>query len=90
MEYPQLIDPAAGRSYLNRNGRTYRCVRRIDSETAVMVRELDGWTLVAHRVRQYTDGTIEWDQSTDGHWPGGWPWVSPGPVFIQREGKHDD
>ena len=90
MEYPQLIDPVAGRNYLNHNGRTYRCVRRIDAETAVMVREPDGWTLIAHHIRQYTNGTIEWDHSTDGHWPGGRPWASPEPESIPKEDGHGD
>lgn len=72
-EYPVLIDPEAGKTYLNHNGSTYLCTRRIDAETAVMVRQSDGWTLVAHRTRQFEDGTIEWDHSTDGHWPGGHP-----------------
>lgn len=42
MEYPQLISPEAGRSYVNRNGCTYHCIQVMDAETAVMVRELDG------------------------------------------------
>ena len=90
MEYPKLITPEVGRTYLNRNGCTYHCIERIDAETAVMVRELDGWTLTAHRVRQYMDGRIEWDHSTDGHWPGGIPTASPGPISVRREGKHGD
>lgn len=73
MEYPQLTVPEAGKSYLNRNGNTYRCIQVMNAETAVFVRELDGWTLTAHRTRQYADGRIEWDHSTDGHWPGGVP-----------------
>lgn len=87
-EYPQLIDLETGKVYLNHNGSTYLCTRRIDAETAVMVRQSDGWTLVAHRTRQYKDGTIEWDHSTDGHWPGGRPKASPGPVTIRKEGGH--
>lgn len=84
MEYPQLIDPEAGKVYLNHNGCTYYCIKRIDAETAVMVQQSDSWTLVAHRIRQYTDGRIEWDHSTDGHWPGGGPTAKP--ETIREEG----
>jgi len=84
MEYPKLIDPEAGKTYLNHNGCIYRCTQRIDAETAVMVRESDGWTCVIHRLRRYADGTVEWDHSTGGHWPGGHPRTVP------REDKHDD
>ena len=88
-EYPVLVDPEEGKTYRNRNGCTYVCTRRIDAETAVMVRELDGWTLVAHRVRQFEDGTIEWDYSTGGYWPGGIPRTGPGSVSIRR-GRDDN
>ena len=76
-EYPVLVDPAAGKTYRNRNGRTYVCTRRIDAETAIMV-------------PQYTDGTIEWDHSTGGHWPGGIPRTGPGSVSIRREGDNEN
>ena len=68
-ERPELIIPREGTTYRNRNGKKYRCAQYINVEAAVMVREPDGWTLTAHGVRQYLDGTIEWDYSTDGHWP---------------------
>ena len=89
-KYPLLIDPVEGMVYLNNNGSTYRCTRRIDSETAVMVRETDGWTLIAHRVRRLENGSIEWDHSTGGHWPRGIPRTGPGSVFIRKEDKHGD
>lgn len=89
-EYPVLVDPEEGKTYRNRNGCTYVCTRRIDAETAVMVRDLDGWTVTAHRVRQYTDGTIEWDHSTGGYWPGGIPRTGPGSVTIRREGDDEN
>ena len=60
-KYPQLIDPVEGRIYMNNNSSAYRCTRRINSETAVMVRETDGWTLIAHQVRRLENGSIEWD-----------------------------
>lgn len=89
-KYPQLIDPVEGRIYMNNNSSAYRCTRRIDSETAVMVRETDGWTLIAHRVRRLENGSIEWDHSTGGHWPGGIPRTGHDPVFIRKEDKHGD
>ncbi len=89
-KYPQLIDPVEGRIYMNNNSSAYRCTRRIDSETAVMVRETDGWTLIAHRVRRLENGSIEWDCSTGGHWPGGIPRTGHDPVFIRKEDKHGD
>ena len=89
-KYPQLIDPVEGKVYLNKNGSNYRFTRRIDSETAVMVRETDGWTLIAHRVRRLENGSIEWDCSTGGHWPGGIPRTGHDPVFIRKEDKHGD
>ena len=89
-KYPQLIDPVEGRIYMNNNSSAYRCTRRINSETAVMVRETDGWTLIAHRVRRLENGSIEWDCSTGGHWPGGIPRTGHAPVFIRKEDKHGD
>ncbi|WP_302619012.1 hypothetical protein [uncultured Oscillibacter sp.] len=89
-KYPQLIDPVEGRIYMNNNSSAYRCTRRINSETAVMVRETDGWTLIAHQVRRLENGSIEWDYSTSGHWPGGIPRTVHDSVFIQREDKHGD
>ena len=89
-KYPQLIDPVEGRIYMNNNSSAYRCTRRINSETAVMVRETDGWTLIAHQVRRLENGSIEWDCSTGGHWPGGIPRTGHDPVFIRKEDKHGD
>ena len=68
MEYPGLITPIVGRVYHNRSGADYRCIQTMDDGRAVMVRLHDNWTLVAHGVRQYDNGDIEWDWSSDGHW----------------------
>lgn len=63
------ITPRAGQIYLNHNGETYRCLRVNWRESiAIFRRRKDGWTLTAHNVWEYEDGTIEWDYSTDGHW----------------------
>lgn len=37
-------------------------------DAATMQRVSDGWTLKAHNVYLYPDGSIEWDFSTEGHW----------------------
>lgn len=73
------ITPVAGQVYTNHNGSTYICLKGGEGEapgpdmTAEFERQPDGWTLIAHGVAQYEDGTIVWNYSTDGHWPGGCP-----------------
>ena len=47
---------------------------------AVLERVSDGWTLLAHGICVYEDGSIEWDWSTWGHWPDGRP---------RKKEKHD-
>lgn len=56
-----------GKIYQNRNGKLYLC-KNIAGENATMERTTDHWTLVAHGIRLYEDGTIEWNYSTGGHW----------------------
>lgn len=63
--------PIVGELYQNRNGWNYRCEHVLPNGCAVMSRESDGWTFTAHGFTQYSDGKIEWDYSTDGHWEGG-------------------
>lgn len=46
----------------------------------VLERVSDGWTLLAHGICVYEDGSIEWDWSTWGHWPDGRP---------RKKEKHD-
>ena len=73
------ITPVTGQEYTNHNGSTYTCLEGGKGAapghdmTAKFERQSDGWTLTAHGVAQYEDGTIEWDSSTGGHWPGGRP-----------------
>ena len=57
-----------GCTYTNHNGSDYLCKSISDDNSAVMERVQDGWTLVAHGIQMYGDGTIEWDYSTGGHW----------------------
>jgi|GEM_PF-704645 len=57
-----------GCTYINHNGGDYLCISIPDEKSAVMERVKDKWTLVAHGIKMYGDGTIEWDYSTGGHW----------------------
>ena len=60
-----------GEVYRNRNGGEYRCITPAhldypDGEER-MVNVKTGWTIRAHGVQIYPDGTIEWDYSTGGY-----------------------
>jgi len=59
---------AVGKVYTNRNGSEYLCKAILESRCYVMERVKDGWTLEAHIITMYEDGTIEWDYSTCGRW----------------------
>ncbi len=63
-----LLIPTVGQVYRNRSGCDYECTAVYPSGRAAMKRVKDGWTLVAVGVRQYEDGTIEWDYSLAGCW----------------------
>lgn len=41
----------------------------LGDHAAYMERVKDGWSLAAHGVIQYGDGTIEWNYSTGEHFP---------------------
>ena len=56
-----------GKKYKNHNGSEYVC-RANYSHSTVLERIKDSWTLEAHGICIYDDGTIEWDYSTGGHW----------------------
>ena len=60
------ITPETDSIYLNRCGSKFRCTKVYIDGSAIMERLSDGWTLTAHGVCQYEDGTIEWDYSTGG------------------------
>jgi len=68
MEQSTRITPEIGTIYQNRNGSRYRCTHAFIDGSVLMERLSDGWTLTAHGVCQYEDGTIEWDYSTGGRW----------------------
>lgn len=60
--------PEIGTIYLNRNGSEYICTAVHETGGAVMERLKDGYSLNAHGLLMYDDGTIEWDYSTGGSW----------------------
>ncbi len=61
------ITPEQGKTYKNRGGGEYLCIRGLDGG-ALMRNVASGWTFWANGVMQYEDGSIEWLYSTDGHW----------------------
>lgn len=77
----QYIVPVIGQTYTNRSGGEYLCIGNKDYKNeeekqralslgehwSSLKRVKDGWTLIAHGVIQYVDGTIEWNYSTGGH-----------------------
>lgn len=65
MEYPKLSKPKEGVVYHNRCGSDFLCKSNYTGMRSSMVRITDGWTCVAHGIRQYEDGTIEWDYSAN-------------------------
>ena len=48
-----------GEVYRNRNGWDYLCLENAGPGVAVLERESDGWTLLAHGICVYEDGSIE-------------------------------
>ena len=65
---PRKFVPSIDRVYENAGGGSYRCQGPIgDSCDAWMQNTASGWTLLAHGIVRYEDGTIEWDWSTRGH-----------------------
>ena len=69
-----------GEVYRNRNGWDYLCLENAGPGVVVLERVSAGWTLLAHGICVYEDGSIEWDWSTWGHWPDGRP---------RKKEKHD-
>lgn len=70
-----------GEVYRNRNGKDYKCVTPTYLDYPLgeerMQNVKTGWTMRAHGVQVYADGTIEWDYSTGGYFDergkGKWP-----------------
>ena len=65
---PRRFTPTIDAIYENAGGGTYRCEgpAKLESCSAWMQNTASGWTLLAHGITRYEDGTIEWDYSTDG------------------------
>ena len=67
-QYPRRFIPSVDRIYENAGGGRYRCQMPLgDRCDAWMQNTASGWTLLAHGIVRYEDGTIEWDYSTRGH-----------------------
>ena len=66
---PRRFTPTIDGIYENAGGGTYRCEGPVKLEpcSAWMQNTASGWTLLAHGITRYEDGTIEWDYSTGGH-----------------------
>lgn len=60
--------PTKGEIYTNKGSGIFRCECVYSDERACMVNTTSGWELTAHNIQKCSDGTIEWDYSTDGHW----------------------
>ena len=74
------IVPIIGQVYTNRSGGDYLCTDNkvyeddeqrqraltLGEHWASLKRIKDGWSLIAHGVIQYADGSIEWNYSTGG------------------------
>lgn len=59
--------PKHGEVYKNHGGGTFRCLDLEPTcETSWFQNIYSGWTFMAHGLRKYPDGTIEWDYSTGG------------------------
>ena len=63
----ERFHPAIGKDYDNHGGGTYRCVGYTSDGDPKMQNVASGWTLIAHGVCQYENGTIEWDYSKGGY-----------------------
>lgn len=58
--------PERGVTYRNAGGGLFRCISTYGT-SGRFNNTTSGWSFVAHGCRQYSDGSIEWDYSTDGH-----------------------
>lgn len=64
-ERPALIHPEIGKTYENCGGGTFRCLSSVGT-SGTFINTRSGWKFLAVGVRQYKDGTIEWDYSDGG------------------------
>ncbi len=63
----RYADLEIGKIYRNKGGGTFKCIRYCYDNIYVMTNVLSRWTFRAHNITMYTNGTIEWDYSTDGY-----------------------
>lgn len=60
--------PEVGKTYLNFNGQTYRCLNVYpEIHVAMMQNTASGWTFNAHEIYQNSDGSVEWWYSDEGY-----------------------
>ena len=60
--------PKPGETYRNHGGGSFKCLGTPDQAGAFPMRNTaSGWTLQAHGVGIYDDGSIDWDYSTGGY-----------------------
>lgn len=63
----ESFEPYPGRIYTNHGGGRFLCIAGGDDPfSSVMKNIASGWTLEAHNIGIYEDGTIDWDYSTGG------------------------
>ena len=63
-----FIKPVIGEIYENNGGGSYKCIGyEPDNGEPIMENINTSWTLVAHAVKQYPDGKIDWGHSTGGY-----------------------
>ena len=65
----EKFTPCVGEEYVNEgNGIVYRCIECFEDQTEAILRSNEsGWKFKAHGLAMYTDGMIDWDFSTGGH-----------------------
>lgn len=64
----QKFTPVPGRTYRNRAGGEFFCLRGLDEPyNAEMQNVASGWTFKAYGCAMYPNGTIDWDYSTGGY-----------------------
>ncbi len=59
------IIPEVGKHYRNRGGGTFRCLSN-GQGYSITQNTASGWTFDAYGIREYADGSIEWDYSLNG------------------------
>ena len=63
--------PSAGETFtLKDSNQIYKCIKTTGIQTAIMQNKETRWTLEAHGLAYYEDGSIDWDFSTGGHFEG--------------------